>query len=71
MGIGIAELVAKLGDDNIKFQPLDSCAVNFRATKAGNEVTFVTDQPFSLDGTPEMGIVLWLPRDKVKEILGQ
>lgn len=70
MTIGVAELVAKLGDDNIKFQPLDQCAINFRQTKSGNHVTFVTDQPFDLEGSKEMGIVLWLPRDKVKEILG-
>lgn len=68
---GITELVSKIGDDNVKLQVLDQCATRMKYDhKKGTEITFVTDQPVLLDGTRDIGLVLWIDREKVKEILG-
>ena len=66
--IGMVELLTKIGDDNIKFQNLDSCAISLNYDhKKGSKITFGTDEPITLDGTERLGLVLWLPRDKVAE----
>jgi len=69
MGLSLSELIKKVGDDNIGVQPLDQCMTNLQATKTkGNKITFATEQPFGMEGTDQMGLVLWIPRDKMAEI---
>lgn len=71
MGIGIGELVTKVGDGAIKIQNLDVSATNLDySKKKGTTITFCTEMPITPDGTEALGLVLWLPRDRVKEILG-
>lgn len=70
MGVGISELVAKIGDDNITLQSLDVCASKLDySRKSGTKITFHTDMPLTPKGTEMLGLVLWLPRDKAAEIL--
>lgn len=67
----LSELIAKYGDDKVQFQNLDSCAIDLNYDhKKGTRITFGTDQPLNLDGTKQLGLVVWFDRDKVKEIIG-
>jgi hypothetical protein len=71
MTLGISELISKIGDDNITFQALDECAITMDYdVKKGTIIKFGTTQPLTVDGTKDIGLVVWLPRDRVKEILG-
>lgn len=65
----VTDLVNAVGDKNIRIQNIDRCATDFKLTKEGTKVTFVTDQPFDLTGTKDIGIVLWIPRDEVKKAM--
>lgn len=68
--VGMTELISKVGDENIKFQNLDSCSISLNYDhKKGGKITFGTDELITPDGTERLGLVLWLPRDKVKEII--
>lgn len=67
----LSELLKAYGDDKLKAQPLDSCIINLRLKKPGvTEITFGTEETFDLNGTTtHLGIVVWLDRDRAKEIL--
>lgn len=69
MSIGITELVTRIGDKRVRLQGLDGSIKSLHASKGVTTVTFLTDQPIGLDGTTDLGLVLWLPRDVVAEIL--
>lgn len=68
----LSELIAKYGDEEVKFQNLDGCVknMNYRAGK-GTTITFGTDVLLNstLDGLAELGLVVWLDREKVEKIL--
>lgn len=66
----MSELILAIGDDNVEFQNLDSCAdsLNYSAKK-GTKITFGTDMPLTPEGTRKLGLVLWLDRDAVKEAI--
>ena len=66
--MNIIELIEKAGGiDAIGVQFIDQTAINFRRLKDHNRITFVTDQDFSLDGTKQFGVVIWMDREKAKE----
>lgn len=65
----MSELIAKYGDDAVQFQNLDHCARDLNMNKGKTWITFGTEQPFDFNGTQKLGLVLWLDRDKVKEIV--
>lgn len=65
----MSELIAAYGDDKIECQYLDQCTLSLKMIKQGTKLTFGTEQPFDLKGTKKLGIVLWLDRDRVKEII--
>jgi hypothetical protein len=68
--IGMTELITKIGDENIRFQNLDTSAISLNYDhKKGSKITFGTDEPILPDGTERLGLILWLPRDKVNEII--
>lgn len=68
--VGMTELISKIGDENIKFQNLDSCSISLNYDhKKGSKITFGTDELITPDGTDRLGLILWLPRDKVEEII--
>lgn len=68
----LSELIAEYGNDKVQFQRLDECAsdINY-AIKTGTRITFVTDEPVDLNGTVKMGLLLWLDRARVAEILAK
>lgn len=66
----MSELIAEYGDENIKFQNLDECGIDLKYDhKKGTRVTFGTDTPLTLEGTKDLGLVIWFDREKVKEII--
>lgn len=68
----MSELILAVGDDNVEFQNLDTCATDLNyAAKSGTKITFGTEQPISLDGTKKLGLVVWLDRDAVKSALAK
>lgn len=67
----MSELIARYGDSRIKFQNLDECARDLNMTKNGTRISFVTEQRVNLKGTEQLGLVLWLDRDAVAEIVKQ
>ena len=74
MGMGISELMATVGDENIEFQVLDTALIEANVDKAEAEITFGT-QPdkvmnFLLDNHRKyVGLVVWLPIEKMPEKL--
>lgn len=67
----LSELIAAYGDDKVQFQNLDQCAkrLDFNR-KSGNTVTFGTTMNiFAEGGTEKLGLVVWLDRERVKEIV--
>ncbi len=70
----MSELIATVGDENLRFQNLDQDAQTVDKTKHGTKITFYTDaiQAEELLGggkTDKIGLVLWLPRDSVDAAL--
>lgn len=76
-GLGMAELIARIGDDNVKFQNLFDGDVDVTATKRGTRITFYTEPtnltPASaLDGkNHKVCLVLWLERADVDRVLAE
>lgn len=65
----LSELIAKYGDDAVQFQNLDHCAKDLNMNKGKTFITFGTEQPIDFNGTQKLGLVIWLDRGKVKEIV--
>jgi|HubBroStandDraft_6_1064221.scaffolds.fasta_scaffold00050_76 hypothetical protein len=68
--VKMSELIAAVGDENVRFQNLDQDAHTVDKTKHGTKISFYTDaiQAEELLGggkTEKIGLVLWLPRDRV------
>lgn len=68
----MSELIAAVGDENVRFQNLLNDAQTVDKTKHGTKITFYTDgvQAEELLGgdsgkTENVGLVLWLPRKLV------
>lgn len=67
----LSELLQRYGDDRVRFQPLDGAitSINYSA-KNFTKITFGTDVMIDgLQGTKEMGIVIWLDRKEVADLL--
>lgn len=68
----MSELILAVGDENVVFQNLLNDAQSIDKTKAGTKITFYTDaiqaEELMLGDkkTKKMGLVLWLPRDRVE-----
>lgn len=67
--MNLSTLIAEYGDENVKFQHLDSCFIEAKAKKGHNEVTFGTGAGFGANGMNEIGLIVWMDRDKVDEIM--
>ena len=66
----MSELILAVGDDNVVFQNLLNDAQTIDKTKHGTKITFYTDaiqaeELLSGGETKKIGLVVWLPRDKV------
>jgi hypothetical protein len=67
----LSELIAHYGDDIVQFQNLDQCTKSLNMNKGHTTITFGTEQPINLDGTVKLGLVVWLDREKVKQIVAE
>ena len=70
----MSELILAVGDENVVFQNLTNDMRSIDKTKAGTKITFYTNavqaEEFLGEGQPEkIGLVLWLPRDRVEAAL--
>ncbi len=66
----ISELIAAYGDDKVQFQNLDQCATDLNMRGSTTRITFGTEQRLDpLKGTAQLGLVIWLDRDRVEELL--
>lgn len=65
----LSDLIAAYGDDRVQFQSLDECGIDLNMNKGKTTIKFGTEQKLDLKGTVQMGLVVWLDRDRVKEIL--
>lgn len=68
----LSELIAAVGDDNVKFQNLDQCADRLDwSRKSGGKITFGTTQAIIPgEGTEDLGLVVWLNRTAIAKALG-
>lgn len=65
----LSELIARYGDDKVQFQNLDQCTEALNMNKGVAKITFGTEQPINLDGTEKLGLVVWIDRKSVAEII--
>lgn len=67
----MSELIAAYGDERVEFQNLDHSLVAFDyGAKKGTTITFGTQASISpTKGTQKLGLVIWLDRERVAEIL--
>lgn len=68
----MSELILAVGDENVVMQNLLNDIQQIEKNKHGTKITFYTDAvaPEEMLGggqTKKIGLVLWLPRDKVNE----
>lgn len=65
----LSELIAAYGDDKVQFQNLDQSLISLSMNNGTSKITFGTEQPVNLDGLNKLGLVVWLDRYRVKEIV--
>lgn len=68
--LGISEIVARAGDENIQVQNLILDTTELRHGKNALTITFATDPKFvSTDGkASHVGLVLWIPSEIIDRI---
>jgi hypothetical protein len=65
--MSITELLNAIGSDSITFQNLDECSISMNYDhKKGTVIKFGTDQKLTFESTKELGLIVWLDREKVK-----
>lgn len=64
----LSELIAAYGDDKVQFQNLDQSLIGLSMNNGTSKITFGSEQAVSLEGLDKLGLVVWLDRDRVKEI---
>lgn len=67
--MNLAELITAYGGDDVQFQALDTCADRMNMANGHTKITFGTGEPLGPEGTVKMGIVVWMDRNRVSEIL--
>lgn len=65
----LSELIAAYGDDKVQFQNLDQSLISLNMNKGVSKITFGTEQSVNVDGPDKLGIVVWLDRKIVAELL--
>lgn len=70
----LSELIAAYGDQNVEWQPLDSCMVSAQM-KGGirSHITFGTEQALNpvTGKTDKLAMIVWLDRDIVARLLAE
>lgn len=65
----LSELIAVYGDDKVQFQNLDQCAKSMNMNGGTTTITFGTEQRVHFEGMEKLGLVVWLDRKRVAEIV--
>ena len=65
----LSELIDAYGDDKVQAQYLDQCATSLNMQGKVTKITFGTEQRLDRNGTVQLGIVVWMDRDRVKAIV--
>lgn len=65
----LSELIAAHGDETVAFQKIDDCATALHMTPRGTTLTIVTPEVLNPDGMAKLGLVVWLDRKRVAEIV--
>lgn len=65
----LSELIAAYGDDKVSFQKIDDCASHLNMTNRGTTLTISTPETMSFDGMEKLGLLVWLDRKRVAEII--
>lgn len=65
----LSELIAAYGDDKVELQNLDDAIDRITVNKGTAKITFGVKQPISMNGPDKLGLVVWLDRTRVKEII--
>jgi L-rhamnose isomerase len=66
----LSELISTIGDQNVKFQLLDNDLISADYDRRkGTKITFGSDAAVLPDGIKDVGIIVWAPRDRFKEIV--
>jgi hypothetical protein len=66
----LSELIVAYGDEKVELQNLDQCAEKLNMSGGFTKITFGTVQPLNpFSGTEKLGLVVWLDRARVKEII--
>lgn len=69
MTLPLSKLIADYGDDKIEMQNLDQCATSLNMSGDITKITFGTPRRLTLEGTDKLGLVVWLDRARVAEIV--
>lgn len=69
--MNLSELIAAVGDANVRFQKLDDCAQSMSLTKHGSRITFVTPERIGIDGLDKLGLIVWLDRDAAAKAIAE
>lgn len=67
----LSELIAKHGDDKVQFQKLDDDLITLKMKNGHSKITFGTNEAVGPSGTDKMGLIVWLDRDRVSEIIAE
>lgn len=68
--MNLSELIAAYGDERVTFQKIDDCLMSADTmTPAGTKLTIVTPEALHPDGMEKLGLVVWLDRKRVAEIV--
>jgi len=67
----LSELIAAYGDDKVQFQNLDQCAKSMHMNGGTTTITFGTEQRVHFEGMEKLGLVVWLDRERVDELIAE
>lgn len=67
--MNLSEMIAAYGDDRVQVQNLDTCADALNMTKKGTKITFGTEMRLTPNGTEKLGLIVWMDRERVAEII--
>jgi hypothetical protein len=73
--LGIIELMTKVGEDNVRFQPLPTCLVKIVQKRHDVEVTFATDaitpDEVAEGSSKNTCLIVWMPSDLVNAAVAE
>lgn len=71
MGLSLSQLIGRYGDDKVQFQNLDQCidTLDWNGKTGVTKIKFGAEQPVNAQGTEKLGLVVWLDRERVAEII--